>query len=107
MNSANAVIILCTTPDNKTAEHIAKHLVEQRLAACVTLIPGVTSVYLWEDKLEQTKEIQLLIKTHCKHQAAVLETIKAAHPYTVPELLVLPIQSGDAQYLSWLHASLT
>lgn len=106
MNANSAVVVLCTAPDRTTAETLANRALNARLAACVTLLPGATSFYVWEGKLEQTREIQLLLKCDQAHQQALLELLKAAHPYNVPELLVLPVQHGDSEYLSWLHASL-
>lgn len=106
MNANHAVVVLCTAPDRTTAETLANQALRARLAACVTLLPGATSFYVWEGKLEQSNEIQLLLKCDQAHQQALLDLLKAAHPYDVPELLVLPVQHGDSEYLSWLHASL-
>lgn len=102
----NAVVILCTTPDQATAEHLAGLALEARLAACVTLLPGATSWYLWQGKMEQSNEVQMLLKCDSDHQQALCDLLKDAHPYDVPELLALPVQYGDSEYLSWLHASL-
>ncbi|WP_312241230.1 divalent cation tolerance protein CutA [Pantoea sp.] len=106
MNANHAVVVLCTAPDRSTAEALATQALNARLAACVTLLPGATSYYVWEGKLEQSSEIQLLLKCDLAHQQALLDLLKAAHPYDVPELLALPVQHGDSEYLSWLHASL-
>lgn len=106
MNTPQAVIVLCTAPDQATAEALATQALDARLAACVTMLPGATSFYLWQGKREQASEIQMLLKCAPSHQQALIELLKAAHPYDVPELLVLPVQSGDSEYLSWLHASL-
>ena len=76
------------------------------LAACATLIPGATSLYYWEGKLEQEYEVQMILKTTVSHQQALLECLKSHHPYQTPELLVLPVTHGDTDYLSWLNASL-
>ena len=78
----------------------------EKLAACATLIPGATSLYYWEGKLEQEYEVQMILKTDKAHQQALLECLKAHHPYQTPELLVLPVTHGDTDYLSWLNASL-
>lgn len=77
-----------------------------KLAACATLIPGATSLYYWEGKLEQEYEVQMILKTTVSHQQALLECLKSHHPYQTPELLVLPVTHGDTDYLSWLNASL-
>lgn len=102
----NAVIILCTAPDQACAQQLATQALNARLAACVTLLPGATSYYVWQGQLEQSSEIQMLLKCDTAHQQALIDLLKHAHPYDVPELLVLPVQHGDSEYLSWLHASL-
>ena len=102
----NAAIILCTAPDQACAQQLAKVALEAKLAACVTLLPGVTSYYVWQGKLEQANEVQMLLKCDSDHQQALMDLLKGAHPYDVPELLALPVQHGDSEYLSWLHASL-
>jgi len=102
----NAVVILCTTPDQATAQQLATLALDARLAACVTLLPGVTSWYRWQGKIEQSREVQMLLKCDSDRLQALCDLLKAAHPYDVPELLALPVQYGDSEYLSWLHASL-
>lgn len=102
----NAVVILCTAPDQATAQQLATLALEARLAACVTLLPGATSCYRWQGRIEQSSEMQMLLKCDSDHQQALCDLLKAAHPYDVPELLALPVQHGDSEYLSWLHASL-
>lgn len=102
----NAVIILCTAPDQACAQQLATQALQARLAACVTLLPGATSYYVWQGQLAQSSEVQMLLKCDTAHLQALIELLKLAHPYDVPELLVLPVQHGDSEYLSWLHASL-
>mgnify|MGYP000164076546 CR=1 FL=1 len=70
----------------------------EKLAACATLIPGATSLYYWEGKLEQEYEVQMILKTTVSHQQALLECLKSHHPYQTPELLVLPVTHGDTDY---------
>ncbi|ERK15174.1 MAG: divalent cation tolerance protein CutA [Pantoea sp.] len=106
MHTHSAVIVLCTAPDQTCAEQLAASALAAKLAACVTLLPGATSFYVWEGKLEQSSEVQMLLKSDTQHQQALMDLLKAAHPYDVPELLALPVQHGDSEYLSWLHASL-
>ncbi len=72
----------------------------------VTILPGATSLYYWEGKLEQEYEVQMLLKSTSAHQEALLACLKSHHPYQTPELLVLPVAHGDNDYLSWLNASL-
>ncbi len=100
------IVVLCTAPDEATAQALAGTLLSEKLAACVTLLPGATSLYIWEGKLEQEYEVQMLIKSHVRHQQDLIRCIKQHHPYQTPELLVLPVQGGDPDYLSWLSTSL-
>ena len=100
-----SVVVLCTAPDEATAQDLAAKVLAEKLAACATLI-GATSLYYWEGKLEQEYEVQMILKTTVSHQQALLECLKSHHPYQTPELLVLPVTHGDTDYLSWLNASL-
>lgn len=100
------VIILCTAPDETCARDLAAKLLDGKLAACVTMLPGALSLYHWEGALEQQQEVQMLIKTHARLQQELMILIKSLHPYHTPELLVLPVLGGDPAYLSWLNASL-
>lgn len=101
-----AVIVLCTAPDEATAQDLAAKVLAEKFAACVTLLPGATSLYYWEGKLEQEYEVQMLLKSDTEHQQALLDCLKSHHPYQTPELLVLPVSDGDKDYLSWLNDSL-
>lgn len=106
MSTTQAVVILCTAPDEATAQALASRMLVEKLAACVTLLPGATSLYSWEGKMEQAYEVQMLLKSDIAHQEALLACLKSHHPYQTPELLVLPVTHGDSEYLSWLYASL-
>lgn len=106
MSTTQAVVILCTAPDEATAQELAALVLAEKLAACVTLLPGATSLYYWEGKMEQEYEVQMLLKSDTSHQEALLACLKAHHPYQTPELLALPVTHGDSEYLSWLYASL-
>lgn len=96
-------LIICTTPDKKSACTIAQKLLDDKLAACVTLLPKAVSFYYWHGILEQQNEVQMLIKSNTSLQQVVFEQIKAHHPYQVPELLVIPVTGIDPDYLSWLN----
>ncbi|HIE5390543.1 TPA: divalent cation tolerance protein CutA [Enterobacter cancerogenus] len=106
MNTPDAVVVLCTAPDEASAQDLAAKVLAEKLAACVTLLPGATSLYYWEGKLEQEYEVQMLLKTNQANQQALLDCLKSHHPYQTPELLVLPVAHGDNDYLSWLNVSL-
>lgn len=106
MTEPTAIVVLCTAPDEGSAQGLAAVALGERLAACVTVLPGASSMYYWEGKLEQEYEVQMLIKSDSAHQEALLACLKQHHPYQTPELLVLPVRDGDKDYLSWITASL-
>ncbi len=107
MTTSEAVVVLCTAPDEASAQELATHVLTEKLAACVTILPGASSLYYWEGKLEQEYEVQLVLKTSLRQQEQLLTRLKSLHPYKTPELLVLPVIHGDKDYLSWLNASLS
>ena len=98
-------VVLCNAPPDK-AEDIARAVLEARLSACVNILPGVVSLYWWQGKLCRDGESTLLIKTRASLVAALTQAICAAHPYEVPEVVVLPIDHdrGNLAYLDWLRA---
>ncbi|MFK3841938.1 MULTISPECIES: divalent cation tolerance protein CutA [Serratia] len=106
MSDCEAIVILCTAPDEATAQDLAARVLGEKLAACATLLPGASSLYYWEGKLEQEYEVQMLFKSDRHHQDALLNYVKQHHPYQTPELLVLPVMAGDKDYLLWINASL-
>ena len=99
-------LILCTCPDSQVAEQLATSLVELRLAACINIIPGLTSIYRWQGKLEKGTEVLLLIKTIRKHYAAVEAAIQQQHPYELPEIIAVTLDEGSSDYLRWITTSL-
>ena len=99
-------IILCTCADREQAEKIAHALVENQLAACVNILPGIHSVYRWQGNVESAAEALLLIKTRATLSGEVQSTITALHSYEIPEFLVLPVAGGSETYLGWLTANL-
>lgn len=105
-NKKNFCIILCTVPDKKIANLIATTLLEKKLAACISIIPGVTSFYFWKNVLEKTKEIQLIIKSFIGLKNQIFKEIKNLHSYGVPELLMLKTNDIDREYLSWVNCIL-
>lgn len=96
-------IVFCSCPDSACAETLATTLVSKRLAACVNIVPGVKSVYRWQNKIEIDSECQLIIKTseHCLK--AVEAEIIQLHPYELPELIAVTISEGSAAYLGWIQ----
>ena len=103
---ADLQIVLCTVPDRETAERIATTLVTERLAACVNIIPAMTSVYRWQDKVETAAELLLVIKSAAGFQQALQGKIMALHPYELPEIIAVSIKDGLPGYLDWLSDSL-
>lgn len=99
------IVILSACADAEEAERIARALVEERLAACVQILPKVRSIYHWQEKVESAEEYLLLIKTSQARFQAVQERITAMHSYEVPEIIALPITEGWGKYLAWLGAA--
>ena len=98
----NAIVVLTTTETFAQAEKIAEALIAGKLAACVQILPPMTSVYRWQGQIEKATENLLLIKTLRDKYAQVEATIKANHSYQIPEIIALPITAGAADYLDWL-----
>ena len=105
MNGTDCVIVCTTLPVGADGAALARTLVGERLAACVSTLPGVRSVYRWKETIEEDNEQQLLIKTTAERVRALSDRIRELHPYEVPELLVLPVAGGGAEYLEWIRAS--
>lgn len=102
--SAEPLLVLCTCPDQDTAQSLAKSLVEQRLAACVSALPGMQSTYRWDNELQHDTEVLLQIKTTVARFAEVQRSVLAQHPHELPELIGIPITAGLPGYLDWLQA---
>jgi periplasmic divalent cation tolerance protein len=102
----HARIVLTTASSSEEAGRLARTLVEERLAACATMIPGVQSVYRWQGEVESASETMLLIKTSSEQLAALEARLHELHSYETPEFLVLRVESGSRRYLDWLQGSL-
>ncbi len=103
--SDDVAVVYCTTPNAEVARSLARHLVSsetQRLAACVNILPGVTSIYSWKGTVEEDSEVLLVIKTRKQLLPLLAEEIKAKHPYELPEVLALPAIGGSEGYLRWV-----
>lgn len=100
-------LVLCSCPSTDSARELAGELVEQRHAACVSILPGLTSVYAWKGQIESAEESLLLIKTRLANFSELERFIKQQHPYEVPEILAIPVQEGSADYLAWLRESVS
>ena len=101
-----ARIVLTTAANAEEAGRLARTLVEERLAACVTQVPGVESVYRWKEQVESATETLLLIKTGAEQLAALETRLAELHSYETPEFLVLDVEAGSRPYLDWLLGSL-
>ena len=99
------VVALTTVPGDFDATAFAQELVGSGLAACVSILPGVTSVYTWKGAPHTDKEQQLVIKTTADAADALFALIRSRHPYDVPEFIVLPIIDGSEDYLNWVEQS--
>ena len=104
--SPQARIVLTTAANPEEARHLGRTLVEERLAACATLIPGAQSIYRWQGKVESSAETLLLIKTGPEQLAALEARLHELHSYEVPEFLVLDVDAASQPYLDWMQASL-
>lgn len=96
-------LILCTCPDQKSARFISNNLITKKLAACVNILPNITSVYEWEGKVVEATEVQLLIKTQAVLFNAVNDEIIRIHPYDTPEVIAIDITQGNSDYMQWLN----
>lgn len=99
------MVVITTAETLDDGERLARLLVEAELAACVQVLPQITSVYRWQGKVEQTGETLLLIKTTRAAYAELEAAIKQNHSYQTPEIVALPIEVGSAEYLNWLKVS--
>ena len=96
------VVVFSTFPHDSDPAALAKTLVEERLAACVSILPVMTSFYRWTEGVEQAMEHQIVVKTARDQVPALWERLRALHPYDVPEFIVLPIVDGSDSYLKWI-----
>jgi periplasmic divalent cation tolerance protein len=100
------ILVLTTCPDADSAGRLARTLVEQGLAACVNVLPGVQSTYRWKGGIESAAEVMLLAKTRVDRYPAVERALRALHPYELPEIIAVPISLGLTDYLAWVDAGL-
>jgi periplasmic divalent cation tolerance protein len=101
-----AIVVLCTCSSREEGMRIAQALVEERLAACVNVLPGVASVYRWQGQVETAEEVLLVMKTAEQRFPQLCERIAALHSYEVPEIISLAVRAGAEKYLAWLHGQL-
>src|SRR5512138_3345971 len=102
MTGTEALLVLVTAPSAEKAAELARALVQERLAACGNVVPGLRSIYRWEGRVQDDAEALLLLKTTRARFEALRERVLALHPYQVPEVLALPVEAGSAPYLAWI-----
>jgi periplasmic divalent cation tolerance protein len=105
-DSVDALVVLTTLENQEDGERLAKLLLEGGLAACVQILPPMTSIYRWQGAIERASEILLLIKTTRPAYQRLETVIKENHPYQTPEIIALPVEAGLGDYLNWLTAAI-
>jgi len=97
-----AVLVYTTWPSIVEAERVGRQIVERRLASCVNILPGMISHYWREGKIERAEEAVMIVKTRASLAEAVRQAVKESHSYTTPSVMVLPVESVDAEYYAWI-----
>ncbi|HEY8606921.1 MAG TPA: divalent-cation tolerance protein CutA [Noviherbaspirillum sp.] len=97
-----ALLVISNLPDKQEAERVARALVEQRVAACVNILPAVRSVYRWQGAIEDADEVTIFIKTDAARYAELEAALAQVHPYAVPEVIAVPVAAGLPAYLHWI-----
>lgn len=106
MTSEGTLVVLVTAASTSEAATIGRTLVEERLAACVSVVPAVRSLFRWEGRLQEADEALLVVKTRRERYEALEARVRALHSYSVPEVLALPVESGFSGYLTWVRESI-
>jgi len=104
--STNYLMIWVTAPDWRTARRLAAAALDARLAACVSLVPGLESHYWWQGRREKAKEILLAFKTRRSRAQDLERLVLSLHPYDTPEFLALPLHGGSQKYLQWIETEM-
>lgn len=97
-----AIIIYITAPNEEEAVKISKTLVEEKLAGCINIVKDIRSIYMWQGKIEDDSEVLMIAKTQRSLFKALMTRVKELHPYTVPEIIAMPVIEGSEDYLNWL-----
>jgi periplasmic divalent cation tolerance protein len=103
MKNTNKIVIFVTTSSKPEAQKIADLLLSRRKAACVNIVPKVESSFWWQGKLDSAQESLLIIKTKTSLLSEIIDLVKTAHSYEVPEIIALPIIGGNEDYLKWIE----
>jgi len=99
------VVVLITCANRKEAKRISRHLVEQKLVACVNIVDKVNSVFWWQDKVDSANEVLLIAKSKKSLMEKIIRQVKSQHSYQVPEVIALPIIAGNRDYINWIYES--
>ena len=105
MPKDNYIIVLTTCNSAELARSIAETLVSSKLAACVNIVKGVESVYQWQGTIEHAQEILLIIKTRQSLFPQLKSAIQALHDYELPEIIAVPIEAGEKNYINWIQSA--
>ncbi len=100
-------VVLITAKDIRQARQIARQLLMERLAACVNLVPGVQSYFRWQGKIDEAREVLLVVKTRRLLLKKIIRRVKELHSYSTPEIVALPVVGGSAEYLTWVQQETT
>ena len=100
--SRDKAVVLVTTTTREEAEKIAQLLLDRRKVACVNIVTGVHSIFWWQGKLDSAQESLLVAKTRTSLVPQIVDLVRGAHSYTVPEIIALPVVAGNQDYLEWI-----
>ncbi|KAH8342651.1 hypothetical protein KR067_008014 [Drosophila pandora] len=101
--AGSSSVAYVTTPDQESAKKLARGIIERKLAACVNIVPQIESIYMWEGKVNEDSEYLLMIKTRTQQVDELSKYVRENHPYSVAEVISLPIQNGNPPYLKWIE----
>ena len=96
-------IIYCSVPNEFTADLIATTLIDEKLAACINVLPKMKSIYRWEDSIQRDEELLMIIKTQSSKFNIIEQKIKELHEYSLPEIIAVPIIAGSSEYIQWIN----
>ena len=105
MAGSAVCVVLVTCPPGRVARRLAEALISRRLAACVNIVPGMTSIFAWKGRVERARELLLVVKTTQGRFSALEQAVRKLHPYEVPEIISLPIRRGYPPYVRWIRES--
>ena len=101
--TSDFIVVYITAPSQEEAKSLAQALVKEKLAACVNIIPGIQSVYQWDNAIQTDQELLLICKTRTERFETLKKRVQALHPYDVPEIISIPVQNGSEPYLNWVR----